>query len=116
MAKFREFKDKEKFIEDIKSQYPGIGDPKLKAPLTERINLAADDFKRIAKKGKATETEYQEAIKQGLDRFSAFYVQLDTEDRERICSYFEELMDIVKLGSSGGQLNMFMYGFDAAKK
>lgn len=48
----------------------------------------------------------------GLDRFSDIYIDLDTEDRERVCSYFEGLMDIVELESSWGQLNNFMYGFD----
>ena len=48
----------------------------------------------------------------GLERFSDIYLELDTEDRERICTYFEELMDIVGLESSGGYLNDFMYGFD----
>jgi hypothetical protein len=37
---------------------------------------------------------------------------LDTEDKERVCTYFEELMDIVELDSSNGQLNEFLYGFD----
>ena len=41
--------------------------------------------------------------------------ELDTEDRERICHYYEELMNIVGLESSGGHLNNFMYGFDPAK-
>jgi hypothetical protein len=59
--------------------------------------------------------EYQNAIKIGLDRFSDLYLKLDTEDRERVCSYFEELMDIVGLESSGGHLNDFMYGFNPTK-
>ena len=42
-------------------------------------------------------------------------MDLDTEDRERVCSYFEELMNIVKLESSEGQLNKFMYGFDPSE-
>jgi hypothetical protein len=57
-----------------------------------------------------------EAIKTGLSRFSDVYLDLDTEDRERVCVYFEELMDIVGLESSNGQLNMFMYGFDPTKE
>jgi hypothetical protein len=54
----------------------------------------------------------QNAIQIGLDRFADLYVQLDTEDRERVCSYMEELMDIVGLESSAGHLNNFMFGFD----
>ncbi|MDI9862534.1 DUF4844 domain-containing protein [Flectobacillus roseus] len=116
MTKFEEFKSKEKFLRDGKLFYPGIGDPTLKPILTEKINLAADDFKKLADKGNSTDTEYQNAIKIGLDRFADLYLQLDTEDRERVCSYFEELMDIVGLESSDGHLNDFMYGFDPTKK
>ena len=116
MTKFEEFKRKEKFLEDDKLFYPGVGDPKLKPILTEKINLSAKDFKELADKGITTDKEYQDAIKKGLYRFSDIYLDLDTENRERICSYYEELMDIVGLESSGGHLNNFMYGFDPTKK
>jgi hypothetical protein len=115
MTKFEEFKSKEKFLQDDKLFYSGIGDPNLKPVLTEKINLVADDFIKLADKENVTDKEYQNAIKIGLDRFADLYLQLDTEDRERICSYFEELMDIVGLESSGGHLNNFMYGFDPTK-
>src|SRR5690606_27372596 len=108
MSKFEESKNTEKFIQDDKLFYPAIGDPSLKPILTEKINLAADDFKKLADKGSATDKEYQKVIKFGLDRFAVLYLQLDTEDRERVCSYFEELMDIVGLESSDGHLNNFM--------
>jgi Domain of unknown function (DUF4844) len=116
MPKFEEFKNKEKFIKDDKVFYSGISDLGLKPDLTQKINLAADDFKKLANKGNVSEKEYQNAIKIGLNRFANLYLQLDTEDRERICYYFEELMDIVGLESSGGHLNFFMYGFDPTKK
>jgi hypothetical protein len=116
MTKFEEFKNKEKFLQDDKFFYPGIGDPKLKPILTEKINLVADDFKKLADNGNSTDKDYQNAIKIGLERLADLYLQLDTEDRERVCSYFEELMDIVGLESSGGHLNNFMYEFDPTKK
>jgi hypothetical protein len=116
MTKFDEFKSKEKFLQDDKLFYSGIGDPNLKPVLTEKINLAADDFKKLADKGNATDKEYQNAIKNGLERFTDLYLQLDTEYRERVCSYFEELMNIVGLESSGGHLNNFMYGFQIEKE
>lgn len=112
MPKFENFKNKEKFLPDNTIFYPGIGDEKLKPILTEKINLAADDFKKIAESNNPTVENYQNAIKNGLNRFSGIYLELDTENRERICAYFEELMDIVGLESSEGQLNDFMYDFD----
>ena len=45
----------------------------------------------------ATAKDYQKKIEIGLKRFSDIYYNLDTEDRERVCLYFEELMDIVGL-------------------
>ena len=111
MEKFEKFKAKEKFVEDLKILYPGIGDEKLKPILTKKINLAAEDFEKIAQNENATEKDYQNAIGKGLDRFKSIYLEIDTEDRERVCAYFEELMDIVGLESSDGHLNNFMYGF-----
>ena len=109
--KIEAFKKKEKFQVDMKILYPGIGNEKLKPILTEKINLAANDFQKIIKSGNTDEEEFQKAIKIGLNRFSDIYLELDTENRERICGYFEELMDIVHLKNSDGKLNDFMYNF-----
>jgi len=115
LIKLEEFKQKEKFQEDMKILYPGIGNEKLKPLLTEKINLVANDFQNLIKSGDRSEADFQEIIKNGLNRFSDIYFELDTENRERVCSYFEELMDIVGLKSSNGQLNKFMYGFEPEK-
>jgi hypothetical protein len=112
MDKFEKFIKKVKFVEDNSLFYPGIADQKMQPILTEKINQAAEDFKSVAISKNPNEKEYQEKIKIGLSRFSDVYFDLDTEDRERVCSYFEELMDIVGLQSSDGLLNKFMYGFD----
>ncbi|MCL1668479.1 DUF4844 domain-containing protein [Elizabethkingia ursingii] len=106
-----EFKKKEKFLPDSKIFYPGIGKEKLKPIATKNINLAADDFEELIKTGNTSEEEFQNVIKKGLNRFSDIYIELDTEDRERVCGYFEELMDIIGLESSNGQLSNFMYDF-----
>ena len=116
MDKFDAFKTKEKFVQDNTVHYPGLSDPAMRPTLTDKINLAADDFKKLSLSGNATDKDYQEKIKIGLQRFDDIYINLDTEDRERVCEYFEELMDIVGLQSSGGHLNNFMYGFDPTAK
>ncbi len=115
MNKFEQFKNKEKFVEDSVIFYPGVEDKAMKPILTKKINLAADDFHELSLTNKATEKDYQDKIEFGLKRFSDLYENLDTEDKERICHYFEELMDIVGLESSGGHLNDFMYSFDPTK-
>ena len=108
--KFAEFIAKKKFVEE--NFYPGITDEKIRPVFTEKINEIATDFKTVAESKKPTDKEYQEMIRIGLSRFAKIYLELDTEDRERVCTYIEELMDIVGLKSSNGQLNKFMYGFD----
>ena len=111
--KFAEFIAKEKFVEE--NYYPGIADEKLRPIFTNKINESASDFKTIAESENPTDKKYQEQIRIGLSRFADIYLELDTEDRERVCTYFEELMDVVGLESSNGQLNNFMYGFDPNK-
>ena len=108
--KFAEFIGNKKFVEE--NLYPGIADEKMRPIFTEKINKAASDFKDVAESEKPTDIKYQDKIRIGLSRFADVYLELDTEDRERVCSYFEELMDIVGLENSDGQLNKFMYGFD----
>ncbi|KAA3438906.1 DUF4844 domain-containing protein [Rufibacter hautae] len=108
------FQAKSKFDQDTVGMfYPGLADPAFKPTLTKLINQAADDFTEVAKDNRPTEEKFQEKISIGLSRFTP--LSLDTEDRERVCSYFEELMDIVGLESSGGHLNAWMYGFDPTK-
>lgn len=116
MNKFKAFKIKEKFVQDTLIYYPGIGEASLRPILTEKINLVADDFEKLALTKKATKKDYQGKIKIGLQRFEDVYLKLDTEDRERVCHYFEELMNIVGLESSNGLLNDFMYGFNLSKQ
>jgi hypothetical protein len=108
--KFAEFLAKKKFVEE--NFYPGIADEKMRPVFTEKINQIGTDFKTVAESKKPTDKKYQEKIGIGLSRFAKIYMELDTEDREKVCSYIEELMDIVELESSNGQLNMFMYSFD----
>ena len=110
MDKFDNFKKKGKFVEDITIFYPGIADISLRMLLEKNINDAAEDLKKIYIKQNSTDNEYQEQIKKHLEPFHNF--QLDTEDKERVCLYFQELMDIIGLESSGGLLNIFLYGFD----
>ena len=114
--KFDKFIAKKKFIEQpYPNFYPGIADEKMLPIFTKKINQVATDFKTVAELEKPTDKKYQEKIEIGLSRFTDVYVQLDTEDRERVCAYIEELMDIVGLENSNEQLNKFMYGFDRNK-
>ncbi len=107
---FSGFIKKKKFVADY--SYPGLAEEKMRPILTDKINQVASDFKRISESDNPTDKKYLEKIDIGLARFAEVYMELDTEDRERVCTYFEEIMDIVRLESSDGKLNKFMYGFD----
>ena len=108
--KFAEFIAKKKFVAE--NYYPGIADEKMRSIFTDKITSVASDFKSVAESENPTDKKYQDKIKIGLSRFADVYMELDTEDRERVCTYFEELMEIIGIESSNGQLNKFMYSFD----
>lgn len=112
--KFASFKKKSKFNKDTSQFFPGLSNESLKPVVETLMNYAADDFYAVAVNN-PTEEKYLQAIKTGLHRFDGIYIQLDTEDRERVCHCFEELMDIVYLESSNGQLNDWVYGFNPKK-
>lgn len=112
MDKFEKFRKKDKFGEDHSVFYPGISNKSLKPVLTEKINTISDEFKKLSSKEDVTDKEYQDMIGISINTFSDIYFELDSEDLDRICSYYEELMDIVGLESSGGHLNTFRYGFN----
>jgi hypothetical protein len=92
--------------------YPGLADEKMQTILSERINQIALDFKEVALSNNPTDKKYQEKIAIGVARFSEIYLETDSEDLDRICSYVEEIMDIIALESSNGQLNKFRYSFE----
>jgi hypothetical protein len=109
-SKFTEFIEKKKFIEE--GLYPGIADQEMRPIFSKKINDIAVNFQKAANSDAPTIEKFQEQIKIGLLSYKEVYLDLDTEDRERVCTYFEELMDIVGLRSSNGQLNDFMYGYN----
>ena len=45
-----------------------------------------------------------------FERTLALFEPIDTEDRERVCRYLEEIMDILGIESSDGVLNRWLYG------
>lgn len=109
------FIKKSKFNAEPGTVFNGLSNPRLKTQLNKFLNEAATDFLTTVNH-QPNEKKFEDNIKTGLARFNTLYNELDTEDRERTCTYFEELMDCVGLQSSNGQLNLWMYGFDPTKK
>ncbi|MCJ8210070.1 DUF4844 domain-containing protein [Mucilaginibacter sp. RS28] len=113
--KLTAFIKKPKFEGEAGTAFNGLSNPKIKSELTLIINQAAKDFLKTAS-NRPTEEQYERNIGAGLKRFDRYRLQLDSEDEDKVCHYFEELMDCVGLASSNGQLNKWRYGFDPAKK
>ncbi|MBL4604615.1 MAG: DUF4844 domain-containing protein [Flavobacteriaceae bacterium] len=105
-----DFKETDKFEEDLMLEYSGISEELLKPELTRLINLAVDDFISIAKSNSPTKEKYQDTIKESLFRFKELYSDLSIQDIKRICSYYKELMRYVNLQSSNGHIEKFQRG------
>ncbi len=88
--------------------YTGVYDPEKRAYLSKQIDGLAGDFIAVLE-DEPTEKKFREKMAARLETIGRDY---DTEDRERICDYFEACMDAVGLTSSEGLLNKYLYGFD----
>jgi|APAra7269097138_1048543.scaffolds.fasta_scaffold14835_2 hypothetical protein len=89
--------------------YPGLADEQNKTVLINLFNNIIDEF-ISGVENNFNDKDYVNLISKNVIRFDTY--NLDTEDREYICSSFEKIMDAVDLGSSDGILNKWMYGFD----
>ncbi|PZR03154.1 MAG: DUF4844 domain-containing protein [Flavobacterium psychrophilum] len=100
-----------KFEADESRFYPGLENESIRDRVTDLINRGIDEFISVAQNN-GSEKDFLQAISKGLSYFETLNYSLDTEDRERVCGYFEEMMDAIGMESSGGILNKWMYGFD----
>lgn len=93
---------------DSEGFYPGIADDQNRTVLMNLFDNIIDDFISRAEQN-YNDKDYVNLISKSIIRFDPY--NLDTEDREYICSSFEKIMDILGLESSEGVLNEWMYGF-----
>lgn len=107
MKLLEEMKNKKKFLPDEHSFYKGATSEKLRVELEEKVNILIKSLLEGIKK-KPLKSYVLIMFKELLLQCDKF----DTEDRERLCLYLEELMDIFEIESSDGLLNTFMYGFE----
>jgi hypothetical protein len=105
VSQLQAFKAQAKF--DADSLYTGAWPAEIRPVLNAVLNQSADEFIRITA-AQPTQEQYLQALAAGLAQIDAD--ELDTEDRERVAAQYQELMDIVGLPSSDGQLNKFVYG------
>ena len=109
IKKLTEFQSRPKFENGF--HYPDTDNKSLYLKIQLQYSRVVDDL-IVAINRNADEKELQKVIKNGLFLFKDEKYTLDTEDRKQICLYFENIMDIIGLESSGGALNEWMYGFD----
>ncbi|AZA80833.1 hypothetical protein C1637_11515 [Chryseobacterium lactis] len=102
----KKLKTEPKFVSN--GLYTGLENKSNEKSLSDLLDNIIDDFSKGAENN-FTDEQYQNLIKKSLMKFDSF--NLDTEDREYICGYFEKIMDAIGLESSGGALNEWLYGF-----
>jgi hypothetical protein len=109
--------NKSEQLENLKKQitfdpevfYPSLADDQYKAELISLFGNIIDEF--ISGVGQNyNDKDYINLISKSITRFDVY--DLDTEDREYVCSSFEKIMDAIDLKSSNGVLNKWMYGFN----
>lgn len=105
-------KAREYFSPDSSGLYTGVRSEVFKLQLETQYQAAITAFINHTKSG-ATERSYQELVKKSISTFKRD--MLDTEDAVRVATNFEKLMDAIGLFSSGGAINIWMYGFDPTK-
>ncbi|PUV24414.1 DUF4844 domain-containing protein [Sphingobacterium athyrii] len=89
--------------------YPGLENKENQKALSDLFDSTINEFIKGAEDN-FSDVQYQDLMKVSLKKFDIY--NLDTEDREYICGYYEKIMDAIELESSGGVLNEWMYGFD----
>jgi hypothetical protein len=102
-------REQSKFNEDISIFYPGLENTELKGLLTGLVNKIIDNFISLINQC-AAHKEYQSTIAESLSEFDA--LELDTEERERLCQYLEQIMEVIGIESSRGIINKWLYGFE----
>jgi uncharacterized protein DUF4844 len=90
--------------------YPGAPTEDVRAECQGRVNELVDGLLW------ALEADPRKAV--ALEEFRKVlpnFEMHDSEERDRVCSYLEQIMDILGIDSSDGLVNVWRYGFDPAK-
>jgi hypothetical protein len=98
----------DKFLPDFTRVYPGCPDAELRKELNAKLDDVIRRFIDAAQHD-ATKEQYLDLLKRSILRFDRY--ELDSEECDRICDWFEQIMDCVGLESSEGALNTWRYGW-----
>jgi hypothetical protein len=96
-----------KFLENSMLMYPGAPDEITRVQAEQIINTAITSILSTSKTEISEETFWHH-----LEVAARQLSMMDSEEMDRGLSYFEQMMDIFEIESSGGRLNDWRYGFD----
>lgn len=94
-----------KFVAEEGTIYIGAT-PEVQAELSTSLNQLIDTL--LADPEKYSD---QDQVLTEFEKFLSDKQLYDTEDKQRLAEYLEQIMDIYGIESSGGILNEYMYGF-----
>lgn len=95
-----------KFGAETSTGYIGLLPQEMQPEANDLMNKSINHLIRILKKSPTKDNILNE-FKRGLSDFDAF--ELDTEDRERVCEYYDQIREIIGFDSTDGILNDWLY-------
>lgn len=113
VTNLRELLNKEKFGPEERSEqlplgYVGFLPPESRPTANKLLNESISRLiQMLEKEQKVTKRLVLDEFEKGLNSFNE--LASDTEDRERVCWYYEDIMDIIGLESTNELLNNWMY-------
>ena len=87
--------------------YPGAPTEEIRKSAELSVNKMLDRLRS----GLSHSPQKSYVLSEFLEMLKAFEGE-DTEERERACTYCEDVVDLLGIESSDGVLNTWLYGFD----
>lgn len=94
-----------KFLPNAKLHYPGAPNEAIRIALEEIVNAVIEHITQEIQK-----VPRKSFVLSSFKPVLARAERLDSEERDRLLSYFNEIMEILGIGSSNELLNVWRYG------
>ena len=108
IQKLKQFQRQDHFLPD-QFLYAGVQDPELKRQLNQKVTDTSLAFiKLYESKTPPTKLQLLQVLSDGINQIDP--ASVDSEDRQQVATVFENFLDIIKLDSSEGILNTWVYG------
>ena len=107
MQRLRHLRAEPKFHSDMPTLYPGALNEETRARCEHQLNGLIDRLTG----GLPARATKQYVLEEFRTTLAAFQSE-DSEERDRLLHYMEQIMDITGIVSSDGLLNEWRYGFD----